>query len=243
MHTLPIKTRILVPPQDNLFEAIQESSLAPQERDIVVVSSKVVAIHEGRCVKADKNIKEDLIHREADRYLVGADSRWPICLTHGTFLASAGIDESNCGNYFALLPEHPHQSAQRLRTFLMKEYGRTEIGVIVSDSHSIPLRYGTLGVALGWSGFEPVSHFTGKPDLFGRLAQFTRINVVDSLAGAGTFVMGELAEQTPLAVIRGAPHVVFTDRDTSRELAIPPREDIYWPLLKDFYERTERKTE
>lgn len=236
MHTTAITTDILVPPQDDLFAAIKKSACAPVECDIIVVSSKVVAIHEGRCVKADKEAKEDLVRQEADVYVEQADSRWRICLKHGTFLAGAGIDESNANDYFILLPKNPHESAKTLRDFFMKEYGVHKIGVIIADSHSVPLRYGTLGVALGWSGFEPVSYFTGKPDLFGRPAQFTRINVADSLAGAGTFVMGELAEQTPLAIVREAPHVTFTNRDTSHELVIPPREDIYWPLLKNLYD-------
>lgn len=236
MHITPFRTTLLTPPQDDLFKAIQGSDFAPQERDVVVVSSKVVAIHEGRCVRAADVDKEALVAEEADVYVKRADSRWRICLKHGTFLAGAGIDESNADEHLILLPENPQASAKALHTFFRETYAVRDIGVVVADSHSAPLRYGTLGVTLGWWGIEPVAYFTGKPDLFGRPAQFTRINVVDSLAVAGVFAMGELAEQTPLAVVRDAPHVTFTNRDTSSELVIPPREDIYWPLLKGLYE-------
>ncbi|MBX2866635.1 coenzyme F420-0:L-glutamate ligase [Candidatus Kaiserbacteria bacterium] len=235
MHIEAIKTHLLTPPQDDLFKAIQESNLSLSEEDVLVVSSKVVAIHEGRCVLAKDVDKESLVEKESDVYIKDADSRWRICIKHGTFLSGAGIDESNADEHLILLPEDPHKSAREIHEFLTKTYNVKKLGVIVADSHSAPLRYGTVGVALGWYGCEPVSYYTGKPDLFNRPAQFTRINVVDSLAVAGVFAMGELAEQTPLCHIQDIPHIVFTNRDTSQELFIPPREDIYWPLLKNLY--------
>ena len=227
---------MLQPPQDDLLQAVSESELSLMERDILVVSSKVVAIHEGRCTPIEEVDGEELVKKEADAIIEQSDSRWRITLKHGTFLSNAGIDVSNADEHYILLPEKPFESAQNLHRFLCEKYDVDTIGVIIADSHSAPLRYGTLGVALSWWGVEPVSYFTGEPDLFGRPANFTRINVVDSLAVAGVFTMGELAEQTPLAVISGTPHVTFTDRDTSNELLIPPREDIYWPLLKNLYE-------
>lgn len=236
MNIIPIKTRRLEPPQDDLFGAITESDLELKENDVVVISSKVVAIHEGRCMIVDDVDKEALIKEEADIYVERADSRWRICLKHGTFVSNAGIDESNANGHLALLPKDPHKSAKELYDFLKEKFSVENFGVIVADSHSLPLRYGTLGVSLGWWGIEPVSYYTGKPDLFGRPSKFTRINVVDSLAVAGTFVMGELAEQIPLTVVREAPHIRFTNRDTSKDLLIPPREDIFWPLLKGLYD-------
>lgn len=238
MHISAVKTRILQPPKDDLLQAIKDSNLVLKEDDVIAVSSKVVSIHEGRCIQADEADKEELVRQEADLYVERADSRWRICLKHGAFLASAGIDESNANKHLILLPAEPQKSAQMLYDFFSKEFSVKRLGVIITDSHSTPLRYGTVGVALGWWGFEPVAHFTGKPDLFGRPAQFTRINVVDSLAVASVFAMGELAEQTPLCVLRDIPHLTFTNRDTSNELLIPPREDIYWPLLKGLYEKS-----
>lgn len=237
MNVTAIKTRIIEPPQDDVFSAIRESDLSLKERDVLVVSSKVIAIHEGRAVPIDGTDKEQLVRDEADVYVEQADSRWRICLKFGTFLAGAGIDESNGREHYVFLPKDPHKSAKKFRTFLQDEFSVKEIGVIVADSHTMPLRYGTTGVALGWAGIEPVRYFTGDPDLFGRLAKFTRINVVDALAVCGVFAMGELSEQTPLALIRDIPHIVFSDRDTSQELLIPPREDIYWPLLRTLFEK------
>lgn len=236
MQIDPITTKLLRPPQDNLFAAIRASDLTLADGDVVVISSKVVAVHEGRCVSARDTNKEDLVADEAEVYVKHADHRWRICIKHGAFLAGAGIDESNADEHYILLPAEPQKSARELHQFFVAEYGLDRVGVIITDSHSMPLRYGTLGVALAWHGIEPVAYFTGEPDLFDRPASFTRINVVDSLAATGVFVMGEMAEQSPLALIRDAPNVTFTSRDTSGELTIPPREDIYWPLLRGLYE-------
>jgi F420-0:gamma-glutamyl ligase len=232
-----IKTRLMQPPQDDLYKVIDESLSLSTERSVVVVSSKVMALHQGRALPVEGQDKEDLVRRESEVYVEDADSRWRICLKFGTFLAGAGIDESNANNHYILLPEKPHECAYHIYRYLKNKFSLDELGVILADSHSMPLRYGTLGVAIGWYGFEPVTYFTGKPDLFGRPAKFTRINIADSLACAGVFSMGELDEQTPLCVITDIPHIRFADRDTSNELFIPPREDIYWPLLRSLYER------
>ena len=243
MKVEPVKTRILYPPQDDLLQALRDSTLEPQDGNVVVVSSKVIAIHEGRCKQASEVKKDALVRAEADVYVKEADTRWRICLKHSALLPSAGIDETNANGYFVLLPERPQASAVALRKFLQETYDVQDIGVIIADSHSMPLRYGTIGIALGWAGIEPIAHFSGKPDIFSRPAEYTRINVADSLAVAGVFATGELAEQTPVAVVQDAPYATFTDRDTSAELMIPPREDIYWPLIKHLYEHNNRKSD
>jgi F420-0:gamma-glutamyl ligase len=236
MNIQAIKTKLLQPPQDDLLQALELSDLQLENDSVLLISSKVAAIHQGRCIPIDQADKEELVKHEADVYIEQADSRWRLCLKYNTFLAGAGIDESNADLHYVLLPNDPNKFAKELWNWARLRFGIGNIGVVITDSHSMPLRYGTTGVAIGWYGFEPVTYFTGKPDLFGRAAQFTRINVVDSLASAGVFVMGEMSEQTPAAVITNIPHIKFVDRDTSGELSIPPREDIYWPILKKFYE-------
>jgi dihydrofolate synthase / folylpolyglutamate synthase len=238
MKIQTITTNIFTPPQYDLFQEMMASDLKLQNGDVVVISSKVVAIHEGRCVPiSDQVSKDELVKAESDVYFEDADSRWRICVAHSTFLSSAGIDESNAGGYYVLLPKNPINSARTIWSWLRKQYQIDQVGVVISDSHSVPMRYGTVGISLGWAGFEPVTYFTGKPDLFGRLAQYTRINVADSLAQVGVYAMGELDEQTPIVKISDAPRVTFTSRNTSADLYIPPREDIYWPLIKRIYEQ------
>lgn len=236
MNIIPVKTKILEPPKDDLCEAVRTSALKLVENDLVVISSKAVSIDEGNCLKQKEVNKDTLVRDEAEAFLSSTDSPWTISVKHGTFISGAGIDKSNAGEYFALLPKDPCASADRLRDFLQNEYGVKNLGIVISDSHSVPLRHGSTGVAIGWSGFEPVTSFKGKPDLFGRAARHTHVNIADALAAAGVLTMGELSEQTPLAVIRDVNSVNFTDRDTSGELLTNPREDKFWPILKELYE-------
>ena len=46
-----IRTKKLLPPKDDLYVAIRQSIKNLPERSVVVVTSKIVAIHQGRCVK------------------------------------------------------------------------------------------------------------------------------------------------------------------------------------------------
>ena len=64
-------------------------------------------------------------------------------------------------------------------------------------------------------------------------------NVVDALAVMGVLSMGEGNEQRPMAIIRGADFVEFTNKETYKKSLIPTKEDIYYPLLKNFYRNYE----
>src|SRR5205823_3633039 len=104
-----------------------------------------------------------------------------------------------------------------------------------TDSKTTPLRWGVTGVALAHSGFEALNSYIGQPDLFGRPLHVTRVNVMDALAAAAVLVMGEGAEQTPLAWLDDLPFVRFQPRDPTPDeiaaLAIGLDEDLYAPML------------
>ena len=69
MRVKTIKTRKFLPPKDDLFSFIKESfkGLKLEESSVIVVTSKIVAIAQGRCVKiTQENNKPELIKQEAD---------------------------------------------------------------------------------------------------------------------------------------------------------------------------------
>jgi F420-0:gamma-glutamyl ligase len=88
---------------------------------------------------------------------------------------------------------------------------------------------------LAHSGFEALNDYRNTPDIFGRIMQVTQANIAEALAASSVVVMGEGAEQTPLAIINDVPFVHFQDRNPSKEeleaLTISIEEDIYAPLL------------
>ncbi|MFP3026413.1 MAG: coenzyme F420-0:L-glutamate ligase, partial [Wolbachia sp.] len=94
---------------------------------------------------------------------------------------------------------------------------------------------GVTGVALGWCGFEPLYSYIGKPDLYNQSLQVTQVNLLDALATSAVLVMGEGAEQTPMAIISGASKVHFLTRpptvEEEKSVKISMEEDLYSPLL------------
>jgi F420-0:gamma-glutamyl ligase len=234
MQIIPIKTRIMLPPKDDLFEVLNESLSGLQNSDIVVITSKVVSIGEGRCLPIGSVEKRVLIEAEAEATLDEGD-RHPLTIKNHAFISSAGVDESNGNGHYILLPKDAFNSANNIHSYLKKRHHLKKLGVIITDSHSLPFRYGAMSVAIGYWGFQPLVKYVGKPDLFGRKFSFERSNLVDAIAAGAGLVLGEGSEQTPVAIVRGVERIKFTDSDTRKDFLIPPKEDIYYPLLKKLY--------
>lgn len=235
MQILGISIRPLMPPKDSLTDAIAASKLALKNGDIVAISSKVVSIHEGRCVPAEGIDRKKLIKQEADWfYLASKTARWRnlFTISKGALVGSAGIDESNGDGHFILYPEDPFKSARTLRAWLMKQYKIKEIAVIITDSASIPMRRGSVGFALAWDGIDPMRDYRGMPDIFGRILKIEVANLIDPLAAAAVLEMGEGDERTPVAVIRGAKNIRMKNSlHKSEALIVSPEDDLFAPLI------------
>ena len=54
MKITPIKTRLFLPPKDSLDETLKSLSKRLKNGDIVVITSKIVSIAEGRCIPLSK---------------------------------------------------------------------------------------------------------------------------------------------------------------------------------------------
>jgi F420-0:gamma-glutamyl ligase len=258
MKITAIKTAVLRPPKADLLraiaDAIPQSSL--REKSVVVVTSKVVSLWQGRCVRAEafgsspanqaraRRAKDALVMREADYYLPRSATPGEWCMhtiKNNMLIPSAGVDESNADGYYILWPEDAAGAARKLWTWLRRKYGVRELGVIISDSHTVPLRRGVLGFSLAHYGFAPLKDYRGKRDLFGRELKMTQTNIPDGLAAAAVVLMGEGAERTPLALITDVPWVEFEAAagrakkgQRQKEFSsfeVAAREDLYYPLL------------
>lgn len=235
-----IKTRKFLPPKDDLFSLIKESfsDLNLKERSIIVITSKIVSIWQGRCLEKDlvKN-KDELIKRESDFYIDRdkVPKRLAIlALKNNILIPTAGIDESNGGDYYILWPKNPFLAAKKIYNFIKKNYHLKNFGVIISDTRSIPSRRGTVGFSVAYYGFNPLRDHRGNLDIFGRKIKRTLTNIADSLAGAAVLVMGESSEQTPIAIIEDVDFVKFGGFNPKifNPLEIDPKTDIYSPLIK-----------
>lgn len=231
MIVTAIKTAKVMPGEADLEHFLDDSINNLAESSIVVVTSKVVAICENRVVPVGKIDKQKLVEREADQFIPAHQSKYGFSFTllHNTLIPSSGIDESNGDGHFVLWPAEPQTSANQIREFLKKKFSLKKLGVIITDSTAYPLRYGTVNIVIGHSGFLATHDYRGQPDLFGRKMEVSISSVAGALAAAAGAVMGEGAEQTPLVVISDIPFVKFQDRSpTKSEL-----EKFYIPIVKD----------
>ncbi len=237
MEIIPIKTRIVSPPQDDIMDLFEGSFPDLKNGDILLIASKIAAIHQGRC-KAICEVEDEmhLIREQADRILSTISYQGktlPLTIKNRTITPSAGIDKSNANGYYILWPESPERFAREICRRMKARFGLKDLGVIVTDSSPLPMRKGTVGISIGFYGIEPYKRYSGKKDIFGRQLEMTRSNVVDALAAIGVLSMGEGDEQTPLVIIRGAAGVQFTTQERYEEMFIDPREDIYAPIITD----------
>lgn len=241
MRITPIRTDPITPEDGNLL-AVLDRYLPPlAERSVVAITSKVVAICEGRVVNVGSTAKRELIEQEADYFLPPTESKYGITLTikDNLLVPTAGIDESNGDGRYVLWPSKPDVSANVIRAHLAERDDLHEIGVILTDSTTRPLLQGVTGVALSHSGFAAVHDYAGRPDIFGRPLAFTRANIRDGLAAAAVLVMGEADERTPFAVVEDLPFVTFQDHNPAEQerlaLRISPEDDLYAPLLTSIH--------
>ncbi len=237
MKITPIKTKAIVR-GDNLFDVIDESIPTLSNNCVVAVTSKIVSICEGNLVEIGTREKQELMAEQAEYFLPPKYSTYGFTITmkHNVLIPSAGIDESNGNGYYVLWPRDPQKTVNQIREYLVEKHGVKNIGVIIVDSKTTPLRWGVTGVAIVHSGFDALNDYIGKPDIFNRPFKVEKVNVADGLAASAVLVMGEGNEQTPLAIVEDVSFIHFQNRNPSQQeldtLAISIDEDLYAPLLK-----------
>lgn len=238
MEISTIKTHKITTDDKDILEILDKYLKDLNENSILCVTSKIVAITEGRIKLVKESNKDELVKNESEYFLPKEENKYGfhLTITQNLLIPAAGIDESNGNGYFILWPENPQESANNVREYLVKRFGIKNVGVIITDSKTTPLRNGTTGVGISHSGFNALNDYIGKPDIFDRNLKFTKSNIMDGLAAAAVVVMGEGQEQTPLAVISNIPNAKFTGRNpTEKELEalkIDLDTDVYSSILK-----------
>ena len=222
-----------------------------KDKDIIVISEKVVATSQGRLVSLSdvKDVSEEakkwaikcdmderlteLIVRESTMILGGLSKFHVVLAKVNDFLiANAGIDQSNAGiDKVVLLPKDPEKVVWDYWKSLKEEFKIENLGVIFADSRVQPLRKGTIGIAVATAGFEPIEDLIGKPDLFKRPLQITKRAIADDLTSAAQFLLNEADQQTPVVIIRGA-NIEFTD-NPQNTTEISMEEDLYLTIFSE----------
>lgn len=240
MLVTPIKTEKIFAKTQTL-EQVLTNALPKKlpEKCILAISSKIISLCEGRVMPIKSTNKEVLIKREAEHYLPASFTQYGYHFTiiHNTLLGAAGIDQSNGNNHYVLLPKNPQKTANKVRAFIKSTYQLKNVGVIITDSVSMPpLRRGTMGIALAYSGFMALNNYIGKLDLFQHPLIVSQANIAGGLAATAVLAMGEGAEQTPICLIENAQFVTFLDRNPTvkelQEVYVSLDSDLFAPFLK-----------
>jgi dihydrofolate synthase / folylpolyglutamate synthase len=236
MKVTSIKTR-KVKPRDALTDFLDQYLLEIPEKSIIAITSKIISLCQGRLIPQSSIDKKTLIQQESDAYLED-ESPYDLLITikENQLIPSAGIDESNAKDAYILYPKNIQKTAVDIWQHLKNKQKLKAFGLLITDSCTTPLRRGVTGRALAWCGFSPLYSYIGKPDIYGKDLKVSQINIIDALATTAVFMMGEGAEQTPIALIENAPKIQFSSKPPSKEILesiqISLEEDIYGPLLK-----------
>jgi len=154
------------------------------DRDVVVVTSKIVSKAEGCSVELDTVEPSVFARSWAERWekdprvveVVLRESKriirqiGPVLITethHGFCCANSGVDQSSSGAHgrVLVLPEDSDASARRFRQ-RFAELG-VDVAVVISDTFGRPWREGQTDIAIGIAGMHPLHSYIGQHDPHG----------------------------------------------------------------------------
>jgi len=236
-----------VAPGQALFPLIRQTlaanAAALQDRDILVVTQKVVSKSENRYVRLDSvEVSErarevaarcgkdprmvEMVLRESERIVRIAGNVLIVRHRLGFVSANAGIDQSNIDGgdeQMLLLPADPDRSAEALRAEIRRELN-VDVAVVIVDSFGRPWRLGTCGVCLGSAGLVALKDYRGKSDLKGRRLEVTEVAQADEIAAAASILMGPSDQALPIVVVRGLD---LSGSGRAADLLRPVEQDLF----------------
>lgn len=249
---IPVRFPLAEQGQDlgELVERALDNQNTPlRNGDVLAVASKVVSLCENRILRLDRVQVSNRAKRLAERWqidprlativvqeadlILGGTRGFLLTVKDGILTANAGVDMKNSPRWsVSLWPENPDHTAAQLRRHLRQKRA-FRLGVEIVDSRVTALRLGTVGLAIGVSGFKPILDYRAKPDLYGRKVKVTQSNIADDLAGAAHMLMGETREQVGAVLVRNAP-VSFEGSDGSAHTKLKPQRCLISNGLRAF---------
>jgi coenzyme F420-0:L-glutamate ligase/coenzyme F420-1:gamma-L-glutamate ligase len=188
--------------------------------DLVVVAQKIVSKAEGavqviaeqvpsaEAVELAKTLDKDprlvqIVLDQSVRVVRAVPGVLIVETHHGFICANAGVDQSNieAEGLVTTLPEDSDRSARAIRDTLRERTG-CEGGVLVSDTFNRAWREGSINVAIGVAGFDPLRDLRGTMDDFDREMVTSMVSLADEVSSAAQLVMGE-SGRFPVAIVRG----------------------------------------
>jgi coenzyme F420-0:L-glutamate ligase/coenzyme F420-1:gamma-L-glutamate ligase len=254
MDVIPLKLDCVAEIGSSVFDLIKNvvsrNGISVRDGDVFVVASKIVSYEQSRIVKLSDITASNAARVQAKKYAVSAELMELICreadviyggvehailtLKDGMLTVNAGIDNKNSPlGHVTLWPERLRSWVDQFRLKLVHYYSR-KVGTLVTDSSCMPMRIGTVGVALAASGFKPTFDYRGSGDLYDKEIIITQHALAQSIATAAHLVMGEGSERTPIALVRGAPVEMNEETYTGLDMLIPFEKCFFAGALLDY---------
>jgi coenzyme F420-0:L-glutamate ligase/coenzyme F420-1:gamma-L-glutamate ligase len=228
-----------------ILAAADRTGVGLRDRDVLVVTHKVVAKSEGRLVDLsaiepsplsaqfaeewNKDPRQvEVVLRETRRVVRMARGVLIAETRHGFVCANAGVDASNVpgDGVVCLLPVDPDGSARRIRDEIARR-ASVDVAVIVSDTFGRPWRNGLVNVAIGVAGMDPFADYRGEVDPSGYTLVVTKMAVADELASTAELVMNK-TDMRPVALIRGYDYrPPQAGSETGRDILMDPERDLF----------------
>ncbi len=202
-----------------IYDAAISNDMVFKDKDIIVVTQKIVSKAEGRVVKVEdvkpstfavhigETMKKDprlveVVLWETSRIIRMKGNSLIVETHHGHVCANAGVDFSNVEEgYITLLPVDPDSSARKIRDKLKALTGK-KLALIITDTWGRAWRLGQVDFAIGVAGMLTFRDYRGERDYMGHELHVTNIAVADELAGAAELVKGK-SSGVPVVIIRG----------------------------------------
>ena len=188
--------------------------------DLIVVAQKIVSKAEGAvAVIADQRPSDEAVELaetlgkdprlvqivldQSARVVRAVPGVLIVETVHGFICANAGVDQSNIEGegLVTTLPVDSFRSAAGIRSTVAERTG-CDVGVLVSDTFNRPWREGSINVAIGVAGLDPLRDLRGTIDDFDREMTTSTVSLADEVASTAQLVMGE-SGRVPVAVVRG----------------------------------------
>lgn len=224
-----------------IFVALENQGLKLQEKDIIIVASKIVSKAEGLLINessvnpslfavqlAESTNRDprqvEVVLKESSRPVKISDQALIMETSHGFVCANAGVDQSNIekGNYL-LLPKDPDRSARQIRQGLENLYN-INLAVIITDTFGRPWREGQTNIAIGVSGMKSIKYYKGQEDTHGNELNVTAIAIADQIAGTAELISGK-TNGLPVSVMRGYHYEPA--QGSAKELIRPRGKDLF----------------
>jgi coenzyme F420-0:L-glutamate ligase/coenzyme F420-1:gamma-L-glutamate ligase len=205
---------------DLILKASEIQGTPLEDRDIIVVTQKIVSKTEGALVDLKTVVPSELAKTMAADWgkdarhveVVLQESRRIVRMDHGVLItetkhgficANSGVDASNVPgeDMLCLLPKDPDSSAEGIREAIRQRTGHT-VAVIISDTFGRPWRDGTTDIAIGTAGMNPLKDYRGDADQFGRTLRVSVAAVADEVTGAAELVTRK-NQAIPVTLVRG----------------------------------------